>query len=133
MKKHIYVLLALAIAVFAAGCINGPPYIVKEDMNNDGIADTVITQYDAYNNDLISVLFGGSNESFAKEIEWSSIKRGSTIILDLNSDGKQDIIYQSAGSDGRWKVLYGKGDGDFEKSKDMEPSDMRFVREYKSN
>lgn len=132
MNKKIPILTVLIAAVFTAGCIDSPPYIVKEDMNGDGIVDDVVTEYDS-SGDMISILLGGANESFAKKIVSSKIEEGSTIVLDLNKDGKQDIIYRTTYIDGSWMVLYGEGDGTFEKSKKIETSDMQFAKNSKSN
>ncbi len=134
MKKSNLVLVIAVMAVFTAGCVNSPPYVVQDDINNDGLIDTVITQYDS-DVDMISVVLslGGESEAFEKEVIRSEIKKGSTIIFDLNQDGKQDILYQTTYFGEPWIVLYGKGDGTFEEKKNMEASDMKFIKNSKSN
>lgn len=124
MKKWSIFLVVIIIA-FTAGCISGPPYIIVADMNNDGLSDAVITVYGAETGEnTISVFFGGANESFAREIVKDDIEKNSTIVADLNKDGKSDIVYKIFDSD-RWKVLYGNGDGTFQRRKDVEAIDMK--------
>ena len=129
-----FVIVVAILAVFAAGCVESPPYIVRADLNGDGIDDMVITSYDTNSDsDLVSVLMGGTNESFAQQVLKYSIEPGSTVVFDLNKDKKLDIIFRSNYIDSDWDVLYGKGDGTFEKVKELEPKDMQNIKYiYKS-
>jgi len=132
MNKWILVLTVIAIAALTAGCINGPPYIVREDMNNDGLNDTIITQYDSAI-DVIYITMDGSGGSFSKEITRRKIEKASTIVFDLNKDGKHDVIYKTSYVDGSWEVLYGKGDGTFEDHRELGMDEMQAIKNYKSN
>lgn len=130
MRNVIIFVVLIAFAI-TAGCINGPPYIVMNDLNNDGIQDMVITVYATESSeDKIFIFMGGANDSFAKrEATVDSIEKQSTIVMDINKDGFSDIIYKNTGS--TWKVLYGKGDGFFEKRKDIETRDMKYIKDYR--
>lgn len=127
--NKILVFLAVIFTVFLAGCIDGPPYVIMADLNNDGSPDIVITEYgtEAREN-TISVFMAGTNESFARELVKDDIGKNTTIIVDLNKDGNKDIVYGTYNGD-HWKVLFGKGDGTFSNAKNVELEEMkRLVR-----
>jgi len=132
MNKWILVFTVIAIVALTAGCVNGPPYVIKEDMNNNGMIDTIITQYDS-DIDIIFISLDGTDGSFSNELTRRKIEKASTFVFDLNKDGKKDIIYKTAYLDGSWEVLYGKGDGTFEKFRGLGLGEMQAIKNYKSN
>jgi hypothetical protein len=75
----------------------------------------------------------GSGSSFSREITRRKIEKASTIVFDLNKDGKRDIVYRTNYLDDSWEVLYGIGDGTFEDHRELGIDEMQAIKNYKSN
>lgn len=91
-----------------------PNGIATADFNTDGILDLVVSSISNDPSDLISILIGQGNGSFAAPVEYAV--GGFPFFVksaDLNADGKPDIVVIS-GSANSISVFIGIGDGSFQ-------------------
>jgi hypothetical protein len=94
----------------------GPTAVAVADLNGDGKADLVATNYGFIGSDPgVHVLLGNGDGSFAAPVTYV-VPGGpeSVAVGDLNGDGVCDLVVGSAqGSNGGLSVLLGRGDGSF--------------------
>jgi len=74
------------------------------DVNGDGALDLVITNWI---DNTVTVLLGNGDGNFIKKNDYSASGPVNTSIVDLNSDGKLDLVASNG-------VLLGNGDGTFQ-------------------
>lgn len=77
------------------------------DLNGDGKPDLAVS-----NGEFLSVLLGQDDGTFQQPRNFlDGGSRESMVLVDLNLDGKLDVVLPQAGSRGRVTVLLGYGDG----------------------
>jgi hypothetical protein len=97
---------------------------VVADVNRDGRPDLLVANYYAGNgnnsNGSVAVLLGNSDGTFQPAVSYGSggLDPGSLALLDVNGDGKLDLVvsnyYGNNYSNGNISVLLGNGDGTFQ-------------------
>lgn len=91
------------------------------DLNGDGLVDFVKMK----GSHICAFLGRGDDGTFSYSIDTSRalVSGVSTLLVDLNADGFEDIVYvKSSGTDGAWVgVSYGFGDGTFSALTDSDP------------
>jgi hypothetical protein len=91
---------------------SAPRQIALGDLNGDGKLDAVVANYSASS---VSVLLGKGDATFVGQTDYAAEQYQdsvgtSVVLVDLNGDGKLDLLTGSSSSVG---VLLGKGDGSF--------------------
>ncbi len=95
---------------------NGPTDVFAADLNHDGHADIVTTEFSA---DMVTVFLNHGNGTFTSGGSATYLTAPSprnVIIADLNGDGNPDIVTASCPSgtgQAFASVLFGRGDGTF--------------------
>ena len=101
-----------------------PTSVVVGDLNNDGRADIVVSNYQTTTSDYtgrIGVLLGNGDGTFQPAVTYASggVGDNSVAVVDLNGDGKLDLLAVNQGatvgtSNGTLGVLLGNGNGTFQ-------------------
>jgi hypothetical protein len=94
---------------------NAPAFLAVGDLNGDNIPDLVVTHNDAPW--AATMLFGNGDGTFQPEQvipmqAGGSIATAPVQIVDLNADGKQDLVFSSVFQGGAL-IFLGNGDGTF--------------------
>jgi FG-GAP-like repeat len=111
--------LGTATLATASGCANNAvEWVVTGDVNGDGKADIVATLQDATfagcQNNTVAVLTGKGTGKFNKAVYYptgSTAQEGIVYLVDINGDGKLDIVTENF--DGTISVLLNKGNGTY--------------------
>jgi hypothetical protein len=95
---------------------NAPAFLAVGDLNGDNIPDLVVTHNDAPW--AATMLFGNGDGTFQPEQvipmqAGGSIATAPVQIVDLNADGKQDLVFSSVFQGGAL-IFLGNGDGTFQ-------------------
>jgi len=93
-----------------------PAFLAVSDLNGDKIPDLVVTHNDAPW--AATILFGNGDGTFQPEQvipmqAGGSVATAPVQIVDLNADGKQDLVFSSV-SQGGTLIFLGNGDGTFQ-------------------
>jgi len=87
-------------------------FIAAGDFNHDGRQDLGVAN-GGFIGSGVGVLLGNGNGTFQPEIDYSTdISSCCVLVLDMNRDGKQDLVVGGVGNAAR--VLLGNGDGTFQ-------------------
>ena len=105
--------------VTASTCVNNVvEWVAAGDVNGDGKADIVATMQDASfagcQNNTVAVLIGQGTGKFKPAVYYptsSAAQEGEVYLVDVNGDGKLDIVTENA--DGTISVLLNKGNGTY--------------------
>ncbi len=111
--------LGTASLVTASTCLNNlVEWVAAGDVNGDGKADLVATMQDASfagcQNNTVAVMLGlgtGKFKAASYYATGSTVQEGVVYLVDLNGDGKLDIVTENA--DGSISVLLNKGNGTY--------------------
>jgi hypothetical protein len=111
--------LGTASLVTASTCANNVvEWVVAGDVNGDGKADLVATLQDATfagcQNNTVAVMLGlgtGKFKAASYYATGSTVQEGIVYLVDLNGDGKLDIVTENA--NGTISVLLNKGNGTY--------------------
>jgi hypothetical protein len=111
--------LGTASMATASTCLNNAvEWVATGDVNGDGNADIVATLQDATfagcQNNTVAVLTGLGTGKFKKAVYYSTgstAQEGIVYLMDVNGDGKLDIVTENA--DGSISVLLNKGTGTY--------------------
>ncbi len=94
----------------------GPRFLDTGDLNGDGFLDVATANYNSPNH-TVTVLVGNGNGTFKPPVNYQASPNQNphgVRVVDVNADGREDLvvlIYTSAGS---IAVLLGNGDGTFQ-------------------
>jgi len=111
--------LGAASLVTASTCLNNlVEWVAAGDVNGDGKADLVATLQDATfagcQNNTVAVMLGlgtGKFKAASYYATGSTVQEGIVYLVDLNGDGKLDIVTENA--NGTISVLLNKGNGTY--------------------
>jgi hypothetical protein len=111
--------LGTASLVTASTCVNNPvEWVAAGDVNGDGKTDLVATMQDATfagcQNNTVAVMFGLGTGKFKAASYYATsatAQEGIVYLVDVNGDGKLDIVTENA--NGTISVLLNKGTGAF--------------------
>jgi hypothetical protein len=111
--------LGAASLITASTCANNVvEWVAAGDVNGDGKADIVATLQDATfagcQNNTVAVLIGQGTGKFKTAVYYatgSAAQEQEVFLVDVNGDGKLDIVTQNA--DGTISVLLNKGNGTY--------------------
>jgi hypothetical protein len=111
--------LGAASLVTASTCVNNAvQWVATGDVNGDGKADIVATMQDASfagcQNNTVAVLIGQGTGKFKPAVYYptsSTAQEQQVYLVDVNGDGKLDIVTENA--DGTISVLLNKGNGTY--------------------
>jgi len=128
----VLVCLVAGIALVAAGCGTEPTVITKSteefepivdsttalpvDLNDDGETDWISLKDGTITLTFILTRQKTSRwDNFSQEIAFAGIQANVVTVGDVDDDGVVDIVYGDKSSHGAARVMYGKGDGRFER------------------
>jgi len=114
---------------------DAPAFLAVGDLNGDSIPDLVLTHNGAPW--AATILFGNGDGTFQPEQVipmqlGASVATAPVQIVDLNADGKQDLVFSSV-TQGGALIFLGNGDGTFQGRVTFQPeaTHSRFCRGHK--
>ncbi len=87
-----------------------------QDMNADGLDDFIISEFGKFTGAL-SLFTQQKNGTYTKQILWAKPGATKTQIIDMNKDGKPDIVALFAQADEGIDVYYNKGNNQYERKR----------------
>ncbi len=93
-----------------------PVHTSMYDMNADGMNDFVISEFGKFTGAL-SLFTQQKNGTFTKQILWAKPGATKTQIIDMNNDGKPDIVALFAQADEGIDVYYNLGNNKYERKR----------------
>lgn len=93
-----------------------PVHSLYEDIDGDGIKDFVVCEFGKFTGGL-NWYKGGKDGKYTKNVLWTKPGAIRTYFVDMNKDGKKDIVALFAQADEGVDIYFNQGKGNFERAR----------------